>query len=119
MSWTGDTFKVRLVSSAVTPSRTDTSMTGYTNVGGVDKTITGCTITKDTSLHRIVFDANDPSTFTAPPGGNTVGYVVVFKAGASDALSVPVACSDNANVATNDTDITAPFQSTGVFYRQL
>ncbi len=118
ISWTSDTIKVRLVPSSVTPARTDTAMTGYTDAGGSDKTLSGCTITKDTSNHRITYDASDPAAWASVPAA-TIAFVLVFKFVTNDADSVPIACLDPSNVTSNGTDVTAPFSSLGVWYDSL
>ncbi len=116
INWASDTIKARLVASSVTPTKDDTSMTGYTAIG-TDQTLGTKTFTEDTTNDRIVFDAADP-TWTAVAGGSTVGWVVVFKFVTNDGGSTPIAIIDVADTATNGGDITVTFASTGIFYLQ-
>lgn len=116
ITWASDTIKARLVASSVTPTKDDTSMTGYTAIG-TDQTLGSKTFTEDTTNDRIVYDAADP-TWTAVAGGSTVGWVVIFKFVTNDAGSTPIAVIDIADTATNGGDITIQFASTGIFYLQ-
>lgn len=115
--WASDTIKIRLISSAVTPDKDDTSMTGMTQIGGSDKTLTTVAPAKDTTNDRIVFDANDPSAWSAVASG-TVGGAIVFKFVTNDAGSIPIAFIDPADIVANGSDISVTFASTGCFYLQ-
>lgn len=114
--WASDTIRARLVDSAVTPTKDDTSMTGYTGIG-TDQTLGSKTRTKDTANDRIVYDAADP-TWTAVAGGSTVGWVVVYKFVTNDAGSTPIFVVDVTNIATNGGDITWPISTDGIGYTQ-
>lgn len=118
IQWTTDTIKARLVSSVITPNRDDTAMSGMTDVGGSDKTLVNCTRTKDTALDRIVYDADDLSAWVAVPGGQTIGWLIIFKFVTNDAGSIPIFCIDVADTGTNGTDVTVPFAATGIGYTQ-
>jgi hypothetical protein len=114
--WGTDTIRARLVASSFTPTKDDTSMTGYTAIG-TDQALGTKTFTEDTTNDRIVYDAAD-STWTAVAGGSTVGWIVIFKFVTNDAGSTPIAVIDVADTATNGGDITATYASTGIFYLQ-
>jgi hypothetical protein len=118
IQWTTDVIRARMVGSTVTPNKDDTSITGYTNVGGVDKTLVACTRTKDTALDRIVYDADNLSDFVAPPAGPTARYVIIFKFVTNDAASIPIFCIHCSDLVLNGTDVTAPFLAGGIFYSQ-
>lgn len=116
--WSSATIKARLVDSGATLNKDDTDLTAYTQIGGSDKTLGSKTQTKDTTNDRIVFNAADPATWSAVAGGSTIGWVVVFKFVTDDAGSTPIFVIDVPNVATNGSDITAPFAATGIGYVQ-
>lgn len=116
ITWASDTIKARLVASSFTPTKDDTSMTGYTAIG-TDQTLGSKTFTEDTSNDRIVYDAADP-TWTAVAGGSTVGWVAIFKFVSNDAGSTPIALIDITDTATNGGDITIVFSASGIFYLQ-
>jgi hypothetical protein len=116
INWATDTIKARLVSSAVTPDKDDANMSTYTGLGA-DVTLSGKTKTKDLTNDRIVYDAADP-TFLAVPSGATAAVMVVFKAGADDASSIPICCSDITDTPTNGGDIAITFNAAGIFYLQ-
>lgn len=111
-----DTIKARLVSSAATVNKDDTTMTPYTVIG-TDQTLGTKTFTEDTTNDRIVYDAADP-TWTAVAGGSTVAYVCVFKFVTNDAGSTPIFVIDVADLATNGGDITWPISASGIGYLQ-
>lgn len=118
VTWGSATVKARLVISSVTPARTDTSMTGYTAAtGSTDQTLGSKTVTKDTTNHRIVFDAAD-STFTAVASGSTVGYFVVYKFVTNDAGSTPLFLVDITDTPTNGSDFVITWPATGIGYIQ-
>lgn len=116
ITWATDTIKARLVASSFTPTKDDTSMTGYTAIG-TDQTLASKTFTEDTTNDRIVYDAADP-TWTAVAGGSTVGWVAIFKFVTNDAGSTPIAIIDVTDTATNGGDITVTFSTDGIFYNQ-
>jgi hypothetical protein len=114
--WASDTIKARLVASSFTPTKDDTSMTGYTAIG-TDQTLGSKTRTKDTTNDRIVYDAADP-VWTAVAGGSTIGWVAVFKFVTNDAGSTPIFIIDVTDTATNGGDITVQFSADGIGYTQ-
>lgn len=114
--WASDTIKQRLVASSVTPVRTDTAMTGYTAIG-TDQTLGSKTRTKDTTNHRIVYDAADP-VWTAVASGSTVGWSVIYKFITNDAGSIPIFLIDLVDTATNGSDMSITFDVTGIAYTQ-
>ncbi len=116
ITWASDTIKARLVASSFTPTKDDTSMTGYTAIG-TDQTLGSKTLTEDTANDRIVYDAADP-TWTAVAGGSTAGWCVVFKFVSNDAGSTPIFVIDIADTATNGGDITVTFNANGIGYLQ-
>lgn len=116
INWGTDTIRARLVASSFTPTKDDTSMTGYTTIG-TDQTLGTKTFTEDTTNDRIVYDAADP-TWTAVAGGSTIGWVAIFKFVTNDAGSTPIAIIDVTDTATNGGDITVQFDAGGIFYLQ-
>lgn len=116
IAWATDTIRVRLVASSFSPTKDDTSMTGYTTIG-TDQTLGSKTFTEDTANDRIVYDAADP-TWTAVAGGSTIGWVVVFKFVTNDAGSTPIFVIDVTDTATNGGDVTVNFAATGIGYTQ-
>lgn len=116
IAWGTDTIKARLVASSVTPTKDDTSMTGYTGIG-TDQTLSSKTFTEDTTNDRIVYDAADP-TWTAVASGSTVGSVAIYKFVTNDAGSTPIAVLDITDTPTNGGDITITFSANGIFYLQ-
>lgn len=117
INWSTDTIKARLVASSFTPTKDDTSMTGYTAIG-TDVTLSNKTFTEDTTNDRIVYDNTVDPTWSAVAGGSTVGWCVVYKFVTNDAGSTPIAVLDVTDTATNGGDITIQFASTGIFYLQ-
>jgi hypothetical protein len=116
IDWNTDTIKARLVASSFTPTKDDTSMTGYTAIG-TDQTLTTPTFTENTTDDRIVYDA-DNATWTAVAGGSTVGWIAIFKFVTNDAGSTPIAIIDVTDTATNGGDISVTFDAAGIFYLQ-
>lgn len=116
INWAANTIRARLVASSATVNKDDTSLTPYTVIG-TDQDLGSKTFTEDTTNDRIVYDAANP-TWTAVAGGSTVGGVVIFKFVTNDAGSTPICFIDIADTATNGSDITIDFASTGIFYLQ-
>lgn len=97
------------------------SVTGYTGGwgGGGRKTLTSKTVTADHTNNRAVFDAADPSAWTALGSGATIAAAVIVKEGGSnDTTSRPLAYLDITDTPTNGGDFTLIFAATGVFYWQ-
>lgn len=117
IDWSADTIRARLVSSAFTPNKDDTSMTGYTAIG-TDQALSNKTFTEDTTNDRIVYDNTADLTWTAVAGGSTVGWVVIYKFVSNDAGSTPICVIDVNDTATNGGDITVSFHADGIFYLQ-
>lgn len=116
IDWAADVIKARLVSSSVTPTKDDTSMTGMTGLG-TDQTLGSKTFTEDTVNDRIVYDAADP-TWVAVASGATVGWVVIYKFVTNDAGSTPIFVIDITDTPTNGGDITIQFAAAGIGYLQ-
>lgn len=109
-----DVIKIRAVTGV--PSRTDTAMTGHTGVG-TDQTLGSKTRTKDTTNHRIVYDAADPA-WTAVAGGSTIVGFEVYKFVTNDAGSTPIVFIDVTDFSTNGGDIGLQFSTDGIAYTQ-
>lgn len=86
--------------------------------GATRQTLGAKTITEDDANDRAVFDGGDV-TFTAVPGGATVGGAVVFKDTGADATSQLISFGDTADTATNGSDIIITWAATGIFYGQI
>lgn len=114
MVFGSDTIKARLVASSVTPTKDDTSMTGYTAIGS-DQTLGSKTITNDTTNDRTVYDAADP-TWSAVASGSTVGWIVVYKFVSNDAGSMPLFVVDVTDTPTNGSDIVWTISASGIGY---
>ena len=102
--------------ASVTPDKDADVMTGLTGVG-TDQTLGSKTRTKSDTTDRITYDAVDP-VFPTPAAGSTYGWLVIYKFVTNDAASIPIACLDLADTATNDLDITITFNAAGAFYLQ-
>lgn len=115
--WGTDVIKARLVALASTPARTDTNLsTNYTGIG-TDQTLGTKTFTEDTTNHRTVYSAANP-TWTAVAGGSTIAWVAIYKFVTNDAGSTPICIIDVTDTATNGGDITIQFDTNGIFYLQ-
>jgi hypothetical protein len=95
--------------------------TGYTGgfAGAGRKTISSQTLTYDTALNRVIFDAADPATWSALGGAtnNTLRYIAVIREVTNDAASPVYAVLDfGSNFTTNGGDFTVQFASTGIYY---
>lgn len=125
-----DTLKVLLVASTYTgnadddfvddgtandPASHEISVTGYTPgfAGSGRKTLAGVTITTDDTNDVVVVDANDV-TWTTPGVGATIGAAVVYKNGSADTDSQLIAKFDVTNQATNGTDVTLAWSTSGL-----
>lgn len=117
INWASDTIKARLVASSVTPDKDDTTMSAYTGIG-TDPTLASKTRTKDTTNDREVYDAADPSTWSALAAGSTIGWLVIYKFVTNDAGSTPIAVLDLTDTPTNGGDVTVTFNASGIFYTQ-
>lgn len=111
--WGTGTYKARLVSSADTPTKDDTSMSANYTAIGTDQTLTTLSIVKDTTNDRVLFKADNP-TWTSVAGGSTVGWCVAYKdGGGGDATHIPIFVHDVANTATNGGNITIDWPTVG------
>lgn len=107
-------IKARLVGA--TPSRTATSMSGITAIG-TDVSPANPTVTNDTTNHRTVYDADDP-TWSAVAGGSTVTGIVVYLFNSNDAGSTPLFFVAAGPLATNGSDIGWAIDAAGIAYTQ-
>lgn len=112
--FTSDTIKARLVSSAVAPAIDDLTIAGYARIG-TDQTLSGKTITNDTTLDRTVYAAANAS-FTSPGSGDEIGSVVVYKFVTDDSDSIPLFCLAVTPTPTDGTTVVANFAATGIGY---
>jgi hypothetical protein len=129
IDWDTDTIKIMLVDNTHTPdadhdhiddiSADEISVTGYVGgfAGAGRKTLASCTVTKNTTDDRIVYDAADPSAWTLS-AGVTIGGAVVYWHDTDDATSIPIAFLDFTDTATNGGTFTIAFDAAGVFYLQ-
>jgi hypothetical protein len=88
---------------------------GYGGAGR--RTLSSKTITEDAANNRAVFDAADPSTWTAIGGitPNTLRYVAIVEEITNDAASRVVCILDfGADKTTNGGDFTVAFNATGI-----
>lgn len=105
--------------SDITAGSNECSVTGYTGgFGGAGrKTLSGKTITEDTTNNRATFDATDPATWTALAAGNTLRYAFICEEITSDAASRVIAVLDfGADYVTNGGDFSVAFNAAGIAY---
>lgn len=118
ITWGANTIKARIVKSSVTPSQTAIVMTGITKVTGTtDQTLGSKTQTNDTTNHRTVYDAADP-TWSAVASGDTIGWIVVYKFITDDTDSVPIFCVDVTDTPTNGLDVLWTISANGIGFTQ-
>lgn len=121
VSWTGDTIKIALVTSAYTPDidahdffndvTNEVSGTGYT-AGGA--TLASKTKTQDNATDRIVFDAADPTWASSTI---TARGAVVYKDTGNAATSPLLAYIDfGTNISSTGAAFTITFSADGVIY---
>lgn len=127
VNFLGDTIKIMLVTSGYTFNRdhdfvssasgSELSGTGYTGGfnGSGRKTLGSKTITEDDTNDRAVYDAANPSAWTAINAG-TVAAAIIIKENTSDADSDLIAYLDGSAVATNGGDLTVSFHTDGLWY---
>lgn len=107
--------------SQLTPATHECSVTGYTGgFGGAGrKTLSSKTITEDTTNNRAVYDAADPTAWTALAAGNTLRFAAVIEEITNDAASRVIAVLDfGSDYITNGGDFTVVFNSLGIGYIQ-
>lgn len=131
----GSTLKIMLLKSTytpnpdhkfvsdLTPATYECNATNYTGGynGAGRKTLSGLTVTEDTTNNRAVFDAADPSNWTALGGttDNTLQYAAIIKEITNDAASLVVAVLDfGTTFTTNGGDFGVSFSASGIFYTQ-
>jgi hypothetical protein len=105
--------------SDLTPGTHEASVSGYTGgFGGAGrKTLSGKTITEDTTNNRATFDATDPATWTALGAGNTLRYCAIVEEITSDAASRVIAVLDfGSDYITNGGDFSVAFNAAGIAY---
>ncbi len=102
---------------ATDPESKEISVTGYVPGFGNSgrKALAGRTITTDDVNDRAEFNANDV-TWSSLGSGATIGSIILYKKGASDALSQLIGKFDIADLATNGSDITAQWDAEGLLH---
>jgi hypothetical protein len=97
------------------PASHEIAVTGYTAgyAGTGRKTLAGKTLTVDDVNNVVIFDATDV-VWTALGAGATIGAVILYKRGASDAASQLIAKFDVTDGATNGTDVTQQWSASGL-----
>lgn len=130
IDFASDTIKLMLVTSSYSFVQTESAMTnaaaaelnvtGYTSgfASASRRTLSSKTITNDTTNHRCVLDAADPTTWTSVATGATIAGAVVYKHLTSDAASTPIAFLDFTDTATNGSDFSVVFDALGIGYFQ-
>jgi hypothetical protein len=124
-------YKIMLLKSTYTPngdhqfvsslSSAECDATNYTGgYGGAGrKTLSGQTLTYNTSTDRVILDANDPAAWTALGGAanNTLRYAAIIKEVTSDAASPVFAVLDfGTDYNTNGGDFSVTFNADGILY---
>lgn len=124
-----DSLKVALMKSTYTPSADDNFMSGISShecdatnyAGGFSgagrKAVASPTVTEDDTNDKGVFDAADPSTYTALGGAtnNTLRHIVVWKPVTNDTDSpVLFALDFGADKTTNGGDFTVQWAAGGI-----
>ena len=110
--------------SDLTPASNECSATNYTGgFGGASrKTLASKTLTADDTNNRAVFDAADPSAWTALGGAtnNTLRYAAIIKEITNDAASQVVCILDfGSDYNTNGGDFSVAFNALGIGYVQV
>lgn len=128
-----DTIKVMLLRNTYTPNpdhkfvsdinANECNATGYTGGfnGASRKTLASKTVTENTTTNRAIFDAADPSAWTALGGAtnNTLRYCAIIKEITNDAASLVIAVLDfGSDYTTNGGDFTVQFSADGILYTQ-
>lgn len=125
-----DTLKIMLLkdSYTVNPDHklvsdiagSECDATGYTGGfnGAGRKTLASKTLTADDTNNRAVFDAADPSAWSALGGGtnNTLGKAAVIKEITNDGASRVVCILEFTAAATNGGDFSLAFHADGIGY---
>lgn len=131
VDYLNDTIEIVIVKSTYahdpdhlngTPAASEiTGVSGY--VGGFGgagrKVLASKTITLDSALERIVFDAADPSAWTLGTGDTAGGVVIQKKGSASDATAIPLFFLDVVDFPTNGGTFTLTFDAQGIDYLQI
>lgn len=119
LSWTTDTIRVLLVSSAESYSRADDFVNDVSanelSGGSYARQTLASKTSADNGTDKWIFDAADP-VFSAVAGSQTVGAAIVYKEVTNDTDSPLLAFIDGTDLATNGSDVTVAFAATGVFY---
>lgn len=118
--WATGTFKWALMKSTYAADRThnfisDVSAQELSSAGYARQAVTGATRTVNTSLHRIIYDCNDP-TFGPLASGATVGSVLVFRDTGTAGTSRLMALFDIADYATDGSTLSPAVSVDGVHY---
>lgn len=124
--WLTDTIKLLLVDEAYAfdgaahefvadVSASELSGTGYAGgfAGAGRRTLAGKAVNRDDANNRVAFDADDPSAWTGLDAG-TVGGVIIYRNGTSDADSPILGFLDPADLVTNGGNVTLTFDATGI-----
>ena len=138
LDFDADTFKIGLATTVYVPNQDDTFAddgsaddftsgeadlggTGYTAGFGNSgrKTLAGVSSAYASGTNRYVFDANDPSTWTAINPANAIAWAAVFKEITNDTATPIIVALDFADVDPNGNDFTIQFHADGIGYIAL
>jgi hypothetical protein len=111
----------KFVADIVSHEATATNYTGGFSGAG-RKTLASKTMTADDTNNRAVYDAADPSAWTALGGAtnNTLRYAAIVKEITNDAASQVIAILDfGADFNTNGGDFSVAFNALGIGYVQV
>ena len=100
---------LQFVSDIKSPTDYELSGTGYSR-----QTLTTKTVTRDTTVHRAVFDADD-SVFTGINAGTIAGLWVLRDRGGADSANELLFLIDNADLITNSANVTVQWAATGIY----
>lgn len=130
VNFASDTIEVILTKATYSPTLADTNtvlaaaeisgVSGYAGgYGGAGrKVLASKTKTKDGTLHRIVYDAADPSAWTLGVGDTVGGAIIGKKGSANDTTAVLLFFLDFTDIPTNGSTFTLVFHADGMAYTQ-
>ncbi len=124
VNWGSAVIRVMLVGTGYTFNADHNFVSQVTNeiagTGYSRKTLTGCTITKDDTNDRVVFDAADVSYANLDPDVGTIAAAVVYvQVGGDDttpADDILIAYMDYADLVCNGSPVDLVWSANGLFY---
>lgn len=123
INFVSDTIRILLLQETYTLDKAHQFITNLTpgthelSVGGYSRgTLASPSITKNTTLHRIIYDGANYD-FGALATGQNIRYIILAKHVTDDTDSPLIVCLDlGTNVPTNGSPVEAQWHSDGIFY---